>query len=41
MKKGSGGGGGFARLRQEGKGKEDLKNRQVPGFCEWEAVKKK
>lgn len=25
MKKRSGGGGGFARLRQEGKGKEDLK----------------
>lgn len=40
MKRGSGGGGGFVRLRQERKGKQDLKNRQVPGFSAWEAVKK-
>lgn len=35
-----GSGEGFVRLRQERKGKEDLKNRQVSGFCVWEAVKK-
>lgn len=41
MKRDSRGGRGFVRLRQERKGKEDLKKRQVSGFSAWEAVKKK
>jgi len=40
MKRSNRGGGGFVRLRKERKGKEDLKNRQLSGFCVWEAVKK-
>lgn len=40
MKRDSRGGRGFVRLRQERKGKEDLKKRQVSGFSAWEAVKR-
>lgn len=41
MKRDSRGGRGFVRLRQERKGKEDLKNREVSHFSVWEAGRKK